>query len=77
MTLREYYNELTLFIRDNPEIMDLKAVYAQDPEGNHYYEVESGDLLTGLFEDGELTSKECQDDDGDEYETIVNAVSIN
>lgn len=37
MTLKEYVENLSSFLEENPESKELPVVYASDPEGNNWH----------------------------------------
>ena len=45
MTLKEYVENLNDFLEENPEAKELPVVYASDPEGNDWHNVQSTPCL--------------------------------
>ena len=52
MTLKEYVENLNDFLEENPEAKELPVVYASDPEGNNWHNVESSPCLIQKDENG-------------------------
>lgn len=52
MTLGEYVENLNDFLEENPKAKELPVVYASDPEGNNWHNVQSGPCLIQKDENG-------------------------
>ena len=77
MKFKEYVEELNEFLKKNPSVGELTAIYAADDEGNGFQIVSSGEPVVGNF-DGEYQGDFMQDEeDLAEYEYDINAVCIN
>jgi|14BtaG_2_1085337.scaffolds.fasta_scaffold19766_4 hypothetical protein len=69
MLLKDYINQLNEFVKENPEALELEAVYARDPEGNGFYSIHYGPTL-GHYSNREF-SQEIEEDES------INACCIN
>ena len=78
MKLKEFVENISLFIKDNPDALELDVITSKDDEGNGYnyvvYEVSKG----YINEDNDYTSVECFEDcELDIKENEINAVCLN
>ena len=78
MKLKEFIENLNMFIKENPDALELDVISSKDDEGNGYnyvyYEVSKGHIN----EDNDYTSIEnFADCELDIAETEINAVCLN
>ncbi len=75
MTLKEYFEGLQEFIKENPDALDLEVVTSKDDEGNGFNRVHYGPSK-GHYDEDSFTSVDMFDEWGID-EDNVNAVCVN
>lgn len=76
MKLKEYIETLQEFVKQNPQALDYKVIYAKDDEGNGYQEIHYSpsvghtedeyhieDFLTVEYIDEMIEEGDCEKDD--------------
>lgn len=74
MKLKEFIENLSKMVKENPSTLDLDVVYSSDDEGNSYQKVGCGPSL-GMLSDGEMMF--IGEDEGECSESEVNVIVIN
>ena len=75
MTLKKFIENLSEFVKENPETLDMQVITSRDDEGNGFNLVYCSPCK-GIFEDGDfISSVNYEDDERDASET--NCVLVN
>jgi hypothetical protein len=75
MKLKEYMEKLELFVKENPEALEMDVVTSRDDEGNGYNQVYYSPSI-GIFEDGDfIPSSQIKEYEREPKE--INSVCLN